>query len=398
MSSTHMTTLNRDRFISLCRGERPGEFAVVDWFYRCWAETPDRWIEQGAPEDIKTPRGMNEYFGYEHLHALDEIISEHNRADLKRLAAGGDPGAGYPTPPVVPVFEVEVLREDESHRVLTTYAGQTIEVSVEFPLRMPRYLDHPVKDRASWNQYRKRLDPDTPERWPPDWEGFVRKTNSQDSPTMLLLEGFFGPLREWTGMENLLYMFYDDPGLVEDMMEQVLHLNLGVLGRAVKDLRIDAVRLWEDMAYKSGPLISPEMIRRFMVPRYGQITDFLLSHGVEVIHIDSDGNVDELIPIWLDLGINFPWPLEVAAGMDAVALRKKYGRDLILSGNIDKRVFLEGKDAIRNEVMSKVPFLVETGVYFPCLDHAVPSDVSLENFRYYLNLLRDIGGMDKLPD
>ena len=83
--------------------------------------------------------------------------------------------------------------------------------------------------------------------------------------------------------------------------------------------------------------------------------------------------------------------------MDAVALRKKYGKDLILSGNIDKRVFAKGKDAIREEVMSKVPFLLETGGYLPSLDHAIPPDVPLEGFLYYINLLREIGGMDELP-
>lgn len=398
MNNVRTAMPNRERFLAICHGERPGDFAVMDWFHRCWPDTLDNWIEQGAPEEIRTQDGLNQYFGFEHLHGLHEIISEHNRADLKELASTQSSGFYHITPPVVPVFEIRVLREDERHRVETTYGGQTVEVSKEHPWRMPKYLDHPVKDRASWNEYKKRLDPDTPERWPSDWKAFVERTNGEDAPTMLLMEGFFGVLREWTGLERLLYMFYDDPGLVEDMMEQVLCLNMGVARRAVKDLRIDCVRLWEDMAYKSGPLISPEMIKRFMMPRYKQITDFLRSQGIDIIHIDSDGNVNELIPLWLEAGISFPWPLEAAAGVDAVALRKKYGQDLILSGNIDKRVFTKGEDAIREEVMSKVPFLVKTGVYFPCLDHAVPPDVSLESFRYYLSLLREISGKEKVPE
>ena len=193
-------------------------------------------------------------------------------------------------------------------------------------------------------------------------------------------------------------MFYDDPKLVEDMMDQVLELNMGILQRVVKDLRIDFIRFWEDMAYKTGPLISPDMVKKFMIPRYKIITDFLHSHDIDIIHIDSDGNINELIPLWLEVGINFPWPLEVAAGMDAVALRRKYGKDLILSGNIDKRVFAKGKGAIREEVMSKVPFLLDTGGYFPGLDHAIPPDISFTDFRYFINLLRDIGGMEKLPE
>ena len=262
---------------------------------------------------------------------------------------------------------------------------------------MPRYLDRPVKDWATWEEYKKRLDPDTPERWPSDWDAFVKERNSQDNPTMLLLEGFFMCLREFTGLENLLYMFYDDPKLVEDMMDQVLYLEMEVVRRAARDLKIEIVRFSEDIGYKSGSLISPSMVRQYMIPRYKQIIDILHSNGIKIIQMDSDGNVNELIPLWLEIGINFIWPLEVAAGMDEVALRKKYGKDLILSGNIDKRVFSKGKEAIQKEVISKVPFLLKTGGYFPCLDHIIPPDLSLENFRYYINLLREIGGKGKLP-
>jgi uroporphyrinogen decarboxylase len=215
---------------------------------------------------------------------------------------------------------------------------------------------------------------------------------------MLLLEGFFGVLREWTGLEALIYMFFDDPKLVEDMMAQVLYLDLEVAKRVMKDMKIDCVRFWEDMAYKSGPLISPAMFRQYEMPRYRQVTDFLRSQEVDIIHVDSDGNIDKLIPLWMEVGVNFPWPLEVASRMDGIVWRKKYGKDIILGGNIDKRVFTKGKDAIKQEVMSKVPYLVETGGYFPCLDHVIPPDVPLDGFRYYINLLREIAGRDKLPE
>ena len=389
---------NRERFKAICHGERPGDFMVMDWFHRCWADTLEEWIKQGAPESIRTQEGLNEYFGFEHLHGLQEVISEHNRSDLKKIASAQSFGFYHVTPPVMPVFEIKVLREDERHRVETTFGGSVVEVSKEHPWRMPKYLDRPVKDRATWNEYKKRLDPHTPERWPSPWKEYVQKRNAEDVPTMLLLEGFFGVLREWTGLEQLLYMFYDDPALVEDMMDQVLYLDMEMARGVLKDMKIDCARFWEDMAYKSGPLISPGMFRKFEMPRYRQMTDFLRSQGVDILHVDSDGNIDQLIPLWMEVGINFPWPLEVAAGMDGIAWRKKYGKDIIIGGNIDKRVFAKGKDAIREEVMSKVPYLVETGAYFPCLDHVIPPDVPLEGFRYYINLLREIAGREKLPE
>ena len=94
--------------------------------------------------------------------------------------------------------------------------------------------------------------------------------------------------------------------------------------------------------------------------------------------------------------MNFFWPLECAAGNDAVALRKKYGTDAILGGNIDKRVLLKGKEQIREEVMLKVPYLLETGGYFPSVDHFVPPDVPFENYVYLIITLREVGGLPPL--
>ena len=181
----------RERFKAICRGERPGDVSIVDWFHRGWPDTIETWIKQGAPEGIRDQRVLNEYFGFEHLHGLCEIISEHNRNDLKENPAALAIGSYSNLPPVLPVFERKILKEDERHRIETTYGGSVIEVSKQYPQRMPRYIDRPVKDWPTWNEYKKRLDPSTPERWPGDWNSFVNGRNSQDNPTMLLLEGLF---------------------------------------------------------------------------------------------------------------------------------------------------------------------------------------------------------------
>ena len=149
---------------------------------------------------------------------------------------------------------------------------------------------------------------------------------------------------------------------------------------------------------RAEKLISPAMVKKFMMPRYKRIVDLLHSYSVDIILLDSDGKVNELIPLWLECGVNFHWPLESAAGMDAVVLRKKYGKDLIMAGNLDKRALLKGKEAIREEVMSKVPFLVESGGYFPSIDHIVPPDVTWDNYVYFINTLREVAGLEKLPE
>jgi len=391
-----MGMLTRERFLGICRFERPGDLCLLSPYLNSfWTKTLEEWIKQGAPEQILDTRFRAHYFQFDHTRLLHEIRTGSSMD--KEMDIGGATYR-YEIPPIVPCYEPRLITEDEHTVSLLNEGGQRVKVSRVNPEKMPMYLDHPVKDRASWEEYKKRLDPDTPERWPADWSAYVHKMNSRDVPTTLYVGSFFGYLREWMGLERLLYMFYDDPNLIEDMVNQICYLETECAKRVVKDLRVDQALFWEDMAFRSGPLILPAMFRKFMMPRYRKVTDLLRTSGIDVIMVDSDGNLNELIPLWLECGINFFWPLECAAANDAVALRKKYGKDIILGGNIDKRALLKGKDATREEVMSKVPFLLESGGYFPSIDHMVPPDVTLESYRYFINTLREVAGLEKLPE
>jgi uroporphyrinogen decarboxylase len=368
-------------------------------------KTLERWVEQGAPRELMNGNFAREYFQFQHIHWLNEI-----RSGIRWWPGGGeirpmaDLGHGITIPvgalsPLAPAYESRIISEDGSTITLINNGGQTVRYvnkALKTRWAMPMFIDWPVKDRATWNELKKRLDPDTPERWPSDWDAYVKEMNSKTEPISLEVGSFYGFLREWVGSERILYMFYDDPVLIEDMMEQMLHLEIEIIKRTLKDIKVQQATFWEDMAYKAGPLISPAMVRKFMMPRYKKITDLLHSNGVDVIYLDCDGNVEQLIPLWLEVGINLIWPFEVAAGNDVVALRKQYGQDLIIAGTIDKRALIKEKEAIREEVMSKVPFLLKTGGYFPSIDHLVPPDVTFENYCYYINLMREVAGLDKL--
>ena len=133
------------------------------------------------------------------------------------------------------------------------------------------------------------------------------------------------------------------------------------------------------------------MFREFMLPIYKKMTSLLGEYGIKYIFVDSDGDINELIPLWLEGGINGFYPLKVNAGMDPAALRKKYGKDIILLGGIDKMPLIKGdKRAIKEEVMKKLPFLFSQGGYIGGIDHGVPPDVSFESYRYYVGLVNEI--------
>jgi uroporphyrinogen decarboxylase len=90
-------------------------------------------------------------------------------------------------------------------------------------------------------------------------------------------------------------------------------------------------------------------------------------------------------------GINAFLPCEVNSGTEPLELQREYGKRLSLCGGIDKKVLARGRSDIYEEVMRKVPELLRHGGYVPAIDHGIPSDVSFNNYRYFLEMVRNLG-------
>jgi uroporphyrinogen decarboxylase len=258
-----------------------------------------------------------------------------------------------------------------------------------YRMSMDQYLEYPVRTRQDFEALKRRYNPQSPTRYPPYWAEKVKIWRMRDYPLTTPANGamgFYWNLRQWMGTTNASYVFYDDPQLAHEMMEFTADFVIETLHRALHEVQIDYFSFAEDMAYKAGPLISPALFKEFVFPRLRRVCGFLREHGVTSIWVDSDGNLEPLVPLLLDAGVNCLWPLEATAGMDPVKLREKYGNELALSGGVDKRALTQGKKEIECEVYYKLPDLLEQGGYIPTLDHSVPPNVPLENYLYYLEL------------
>ncbi len=153
----------------------------------------------------------------------------------------------------------------------------------------------------------------------------------------------------------------------------------------------DIVHISEDMAYKKFSMISPEMCRQYLLPVWKQWGNVIREAGIKIYGIDCDGYIGELIPIWIEAGINSCDPIEVAAGNDIVRFRKDFGKDIAYRGGIDKRAIAQGGKIIEKEIERIMP-VIEDGGFIPCCDHGVPSDVSWPDFVYYTKLLAKATG------
>lgn len=370
---------SREKFLKIAHFELKNKVFIPSWFQWFWYETLTNWISQGAPIGIISDKHRDEFFGFDRVEVID----------IKSgiMSLGKSFGPPY-VPPFIPLFERKIISEDERTRIVINEAGVRCKEFKKQPEKMPLWLEYPVKDRKSWEDIKRRLNPNEITRFPAWWNDKVRCWKERDYVLGLCAGSFFGFLREFIGFENLCRMYYDSPSLVYEMTEWIELFEMKIIKKVIKDVEFDFVYYWEDMAYKTGSIISPEIFRKFMMPHYKKINEFLKNHKVDIILVDSDGNTEELIPLWIDSGVNGHYPLEVSANMDAIRLRKKYGKNLILLGNIDKRSLEAGKKEIKKEIMNKIPFLISEGGYFVALDHFCPPDVTYENYNYYLRQLK----------
>lgn len=297
---------------------------------------------------------------------------------------------------MLPRFEKEILSENEEFITKRNDRGIVERVpKSQDETSMPEHIDFPVKEKKDWERLKKCFDPNDSARFPADWENRCDLWR-KDGP-VLVFQGprspsLFGFIRELMGPERALYAFYDDPMIVHDMMDTYTDFIVQILPRVISESPLSSVFFWEDMCYKSGSFISPDLFKRFMSPCYKRITEMVRNMGIDIIFVDSDGDVSELIPLWLEVGINGVYPMEVAAGMDVIALRNKYGKDLLMTGGIDKRILSRDYKAIDEELERKIP-LVELGGYIPTLDHSVPDDVPYRNFCYYWSKKKELLGI-----
>lgn len=335
---------------------------LFHWEMGPYEETVRRWHQQGLPADEPWYKDA----GYD-------------RFEVAPTNPGLSPG-----------FQYEVIEKTEEYEIYRDGDGVIKKKikDVVYPA-MPQYLEYPLKGLEQWDIFREKLNPDDPSRFPANWDDLKRQYRERDYPLGINVGSIFGWLRNWMGIEGISYALYDDRKFIEQAAEEMADFRLAYLEKALDGVDYDFALFWEDMAHKSGSIISPKLYKEIFVPHYRRITDRLSKAGIDIMMLDSDGNVEELIPIWLDTGINFIYPMEVAAGMDVVALRKKYGKDLRMGGGMDKRILASTKSAIKAMVDEKIPLMKEGG-YVPGCDHAIPPDVPWENFRYYRQLLLEV--------
>lgn len=352
-------------------------------FYRCefgggYYFTMERWKKEGMPQDVP----------------LAQLFTFDPPGEIPLW------GLGWCDAAFVPPFEDKVIEDRGEHEIYQDGAGR--HVLVFKGLRtgfMPEYVDHPVKDMKTWvENCQWRMNPQAPARF----EGLEAKMNALKPD---IAKGFFVSqrcvggymyLRSLIGPERLLYAFYDMPEVIHDCMKTWFELADAVSARHQQYVTFDQLFFGEDICYNHGPLISPDMMREFLLPYYQQLITNIKARQIDksrhlYFQIDTDGLANPTIPIYRELGMDVMSPFEVASGCDVVEVGRQYPW-LAINGGIDKRVLGQTPKDIDRMLERILPPMLKRGGYYPTCDHGVPLEVSYSNYLHYRKRCIELGG------
>jgi uroporphyrinogen decarboxylase len=175
-----------------------------------------------------------------------------------------------------------------------------------------------------------------------------------------------------------------DPALAGSLMDVVLEIRMEIACRALAEVGdlIDVVSTADDVADQRGPAMSLRHYRALIKPRHTRYFDLIRSRTDATLLYHSCGSVVDLLPDFIDMGIQAINPVQVTArGMEPTALKAAYGRDLAFWGGIDSmRTLPHGTPAeVRAEVRRRIETLGEGGGYVVTAVHNIQPDVPAEN-------------------
>jgi len=353
----------KERFERIMTFRKPDR--IIDAEFGYWDSTLRRWHQEGLPEYVTSNEKADIYFGFD---VWSKTIPANTRLN--------------------PNFEQEIIADDGVHQIVYDENRIKCEIFSDGTDTIPHYLDFPVKDHETYLPFKERLVGALDGRVPENLAEIGRRTKDRNYVLVAPGGSTAGYIRNLMGFEGICLGLYDQPDLIQDMLDDVCTVSCTVARAITEYIEVDLVSWWEDIAYRSGPIVTPKFFNRQCGRVYHDVMSIYQQHGTQYGYVDCDGDFRKLMPGWLNNGVNIMFPLEVNAGIHPAQLRRNHP-GIRMMGGVDKVVLTRGKAAIKQELQRLKP-LVEEGGFIPHVDHRVQADVAFDDYLYYLEVKRDL--------
>lgn len=368
---------HRERTLAILRYQPADRLPLVHFGY--WRETLQKWAAEGhvTAEEANSQADGN---------AADQAISGRLGFDYNWQTMF------YTNGGLLPGFKGEVVRTlPDGSRHIRNGNGVILLAQADAG-SIPAEIEHLLTDRASWEEHYK---------WRYQWseqrvnQALLQqlKNTPRDTPLGLHCGSLFGHVRDVVGLVGISYLQLDDEPLFREILDTVADICYRNVELALQSgVDFDFAHFWEDICFKNGPLVNPNVFRECVGPHYRRIADLVNAHGIDIVSLDCDGCIDALLPIWFENGVNTMFPIEVGTWNASIApWRAQYGQGLRGVGGTNKTVFAHDRAAVDAEVERLKP-LVELGGFIPCPDHRIAPDAKWDLVRYYCDRMHAVFG------
>jgi len=183
------------------------------------------------------------------------------------------------------------------------------------------------------------------------------------------------------GFETFVFALRDDPGLVRAVFEKVAAPVREEFEDAIERDSVGAIWYVDDVAFKSGLMVRPDVLRRYQFPLIREMSTKCRERGIPFIY-HTDGNIGEILPELIEMGVDALHPLEPAA-VDIRTVKRLYGGRLCLCGNIELgTVLVTGAvEDVVTDVKAHIHDLASGGGYCLGSSNSVTHDVPIRNYR-----------------
>jgi hypothetical protein len=296
------------------------------------------------------------------------------------------------------LFDVEIKELSENRWRITGKEGFWSEHIYEPDTDSMMCVDHPIlhgglEEFRRWVDVLERQPVDVPPQAEPGMAG-VRAAVSAAKEKGIFVLGW-GDVA-YPGSSPYLPLFLTamvtDPDLIDRYMEVTTAGALSFV-RAQLEAGVDGIIGGNDWCFKSGPMFSPASFRKFFVPHLRKIVELCHFFGVPYIkHLD--GNTNRLLDLLVnEVGIDAHHPIEPSAGMDIYALKKQYGNQITLMGNLDCGELLSNgsPEQVARQAQDLIRGLAAGGGYIFSSSNSIHDGVKLENLYAMLETVKSYG-------
>lgn len=194
------------------------------------------------------------------------------------------------------------------------------------------------------------------------------------------------------GLEELLVAFKINPDFAQQLLDISFNYFIQLAKEAVR-AGADAIVCGDDLAYKTGLMLSRKDFEKFLLPYYKKMIDTTHQEGAYFVK-HTDGRVWEILDLFIDAGIDAINPLEPVAGMDIGEVKKQYGDRVCIIGNIDCGDLLSRKSVHEVEQIVKLTMQVAApgGGFILSSSNMIHASVKPENYKAMIDTAKRYGG------